>query len=65
MKKIEINNKLTLPSWAFLAVMAVYCELLLHFWTAKNLMAGRIVVVTLFAMGLGVALGLISSLFKA
>lgn len=65
MKKIEMKKKFTLPGWLFVAIMAVYCELLLHFWTAKNLMAGRVVVVALFAMGFGVALGLISSFFKA
>ena len=52
MKKIEIKHKITLPGWLFVAAMAVYCELLLHFWTAKNLMAGRVVVITLFALGL-------------
>ena len=65
MKKFEIKKKLTLPGWVFVAFMAVYCELLLHFWTAKNIMPGRLAVVTLFALGLGAVLGLISSLFKA
>ena len=65
MKKIEIKKKLTLPCWIFVAAMAVYCELLLHFWTAKNIVPGRVMAVTLFALGLGVILGLVSSLFKA
>ena len=65
MKKFEIKKKLTLPAWLFVAAMALYCELLLHFWTAKNVLAGRVITVTLFALGLGFVLGLISSLFNA
>ena len=65
MKKFEIKKKLTLPGWAFVVAMALYCELLLHFWTAKNALAGRVITVTLFALGLGFVLGLISSLFNA
>ena len=65
MKKFEIKKKLTLPGWLFVAAMALYCELLLHFWTADNILPGRALVVALFALGLGAALGLISSLFKA
>lgn len=63
MKKIEIKHKLMLPGWLFVMLMAVYCELLLHFWTAKNIVPGRLVVILLFALGIGGVLGLISSLF--
>ena len=65
MKKINIKHKITLPGWLFVAAMAGYCELLLHFWTATNILPGRVLVVALFALGFGTVLGLISSLFQA
>lgn len=64
MKEKILKNRITLPGWLFVTVMAVYCELLLHFWTAKNIVSGRLVVVLLFALGIGGVLGLISSLFS-
>ena len=58
------KQKFPLPGWLFVVFMAVYCELLLHLWTTKNIMAGRLVVVILFALGLGSVLGFVSSLFS-
>ena len=58
------KQKFPLPGWLFVVFMAVYCELVLHLWTTKNIMAGRLVVVILFALGLGSVLGFVSSLFS-
>ncbi len=54
---------LPIPGWIFLTAMVVYVEVLVHCWNADALVPGRFAAVLVFALGCGLGLGLIPSLF--
>ena len=64
MKMKEKFGKICFPGWLFAALMVVYNELMLHTWITEEFHAGRLVAVIAFAMGFGLVLALISSLFS-
>ena len=51
-------HKLPLPPWAAGIFTALWCELLLHLWTAETLSPSRLMTIGLFALGLGCILAL-------
>ena len=53
------------PCWVLPLTMAVYCEILLHFWTMEQFQFHRLAAVTLFSLGLGGVLAFLCSLFPA
>ena len=58
-RKACIGN-IPVPGWLFTLVTVVYCEILLHLWTADSLSLGRFAAVVLFALGFGGLLGQIA-----
>ena len=63
MKKIkELKGRFCMPGWLFIPAMVLVYELLLHFWSTEDLVFGRIVSISLFALGFGGVLGLIAGL---
>lgn len=61
----SIRNRIRLPGWLFLAVMAVFDELMLHLWTNQPLALQRLGVVLAFALAFGALLAFVTSLFPA
>jgi len=63
MPKFPKFNRKTypMPGWLFVAVMVLYCELVLHRWITETMHYGRLAAVAGFALGLGCLLGLICS----
>ena len=64
MKEV-MKKRVFLPGWVFVAIMAVFCELILHFWTSETILPGRVVGIAVFGLALGALLGFITSLFGA
>lgn len=62
-KYLNKNDKKAfyLPAGAFVAGMAVYCELLLHLWVTETFTFGRLAAVILFGLGFGCLVGMLSS----
>lgn len=63
MKIRERFNQIPFPGWAFVMLMVMYNELMLHFWVTETPHLGRLAAVTVFALGFGAVLALVSSLF--
>ena len=61
-KQKTTSKRPIFPAWLFAALMVLYNELLVHLWTAEDVMAGRLVTVTLFALAFGSAMGFLISL---
>ncbi len=59
LKKIT-HNTYTLSGCFFLTFMTLYAELLLHLWVMEEVQASRLATVTLFGLGCGALLGLIT-----
>lgn len=57
------KRKISFPAPLFAALMAVYGELMLHFWVPGSGHSGQIVQVLLFALALGTLLAFVTSLF--
>lgn len=57
-------DPIPIPGWAFVMVMVLYNELMLHFWILEELHGGRLAAVTAFALGFGAVLGFVTSLFS-
>ncbi len=49
----------------FVLLITLFHELMVHIWITDHIMAGRLLTVVLFGLGLGCLLGLITSLFSA
>ena len=64
MKIKDKFGKIPFPGWAFVALMAAYHELMIHFWITEDFHPGRLAVIVLFALGFGLALAVVSSLFS-
>lgn len=62
LKKKE-KIRIPLPYWLLPAIMAVWCESLLHIWTSEFFIFGRFVAVLIFALSFGGVLSLICSFF--
>lgn len=52
------RKRISVPVCLFLPAMAVFCEMILHFWVVESLSFGRIAAVACFALGLGGVLSL-------
>lgn len=61
MKKM-IQKKINLPSWLFLGIMLPIYEAFLYLGTTGEFLLQRFVVIMIFALGFGTALGLLISL---
>lgn len=59
-----MKRRFFIPPWLFLAVVAVYDEGLLHWWTAQRVEVHRVVTVLIFALPFGLLLGLLLSFFS-
>lgn len=57
-------GKICFPGWLFVALMVVYNEIMLHTWITEEFHGGRLIAVIAFALGFGLVLALISSLFS-
>ena len=60
LKKRE-RKFINLSGGAFVAGMALYCELILHLWITETFAFGRIAALAFFGLGFGAVLGLLSS----
>ena len=60
-RKHTTTQRYFFPAWLFLPLMVLYNELLVHLWTADNLVTGRLITVCLFALSFGGALGFLTS----
>ena len=59
----EKLGKCPIPGWLFSVVTVLWCESLLHFWTAGSFQIPRYLTVICFGLGFGGILGLIFSFF--
>ena len=59
----EKLGKCPIPGWLFSVVTVLWCESLLHFWTASSFHILRYLTVICFGLGFGGILGLIFSFF--
>ena len=59
-----MKKEVSLPPWLLLAGMAVYAELLLHWWTAAEGAPRRLWTVLVFALAFGALLGFFVSLIS-
>ena len=64
MKEKIQKHPLPVFGWAFVAVMVLYSEAMLHFWTMEALDMERLAAVTAFAMGFACVFGFVTSLFS-
>ena len=64
MKIKEKFGTIPVPGWLFAAAMVVYNELMLHAWVAEAFQLGRFAAITAFALGFGLAMAFVSSLFS-
>ena len=62
MSKNLFSKRVRMPGWIFLMGMALYLELLLHFWTTETIAIGRLAAVVTFALAFGGLWGVICSL---
>ena len=62
MKKIR---KVLFPAPLFVMLVVLFYELMLHIWITEQILPGRMAAVLLCAMGLGLTLGFVTSLFPA
>lgn len=64
LKKIRQKfNTVPVPGWAFVLFMAVFCEVMMHFWIMDAFSFPRFAAVLLFALGFGCLLGTVTSFF--
>lgn len=57
-----LRGKFLLPGWLYLPLIILFYELMLHLWTSEHVQAGRLVSISLLALGCGCVLGLLSTL---
>lgn len=62
LNKNEKLQRVSLPGWLFVLLMAVFHELVLHLWVTEAIQWGRLVAVCAFGCGLGCVLALLVSL---
>ena len=63
-KKQKRTDPIPFYGWAFVVIMVLYSEVMLHFWVMDELDLGRIAAVIAFALGFGSVLGFVTSLFS-
>ena len=61
MKKKNRKDPIPFYGWAFVVIMVLYSEVMLHFWITDGLDLGRIAAVIAFALGFGSVLGFITA----
>lgn len=61
---VKKKKKPILPAWAFIWLVAVFCEVTLHLW-ANDPVSVRLAAVSVFALGLGAVLACVVSLLPA
>jgi len=59
----EKFGKIPVPGWLFAVLMVVYNEMMLHLWVTNELQITRVSIVAAFAVGFGLVLALLASLF--
>ena len=64
MKIKEKLGKIPFPGWLFVTLMVVYNEMMLHVWVTEPLQAKRVGVVAAFAVGFGLVMAVLASLFS-
>lgn len=60
----EKFGKIPFPGWLFTALMVVYNEMMLHTWVTETLQFRRVSVVAAFALGFGLVMAVLASLFS-
>ena len=65
MIKSLFSKRVKMPGWIFLMAMALYTELLLHFWITDTIVPGRVAAVAGFALAFGALWGLVCSLLPS
>lgn len=63
MKIRERFGSVSFPGWLFVALMALYNEVVLHIWVSDPIQWGRLAAVCAFGLGFGGILALVTSLF--
>ena len=64
MKQKNRKDPIPFYGWAFVVVMVLYSEVMLHLWITDGLDLGRIAAVIAFALGFGSVLGFVTGLFS-
>ena len=60
-KQKTVFGSLPVSGWLYAVATVVYCEILLHFWVAEEVVPGRFAAVLAFSLGFGGLLGQIAS----